>query len=242
MAAYWIAHVTVTDDEAYGRYAKIATEAIAAHGGEFIARGGRYRQFEGTERARHVVARFPTFEAAAHLPRALAALTEAAADGLVSETIVSDGGSRDETAAIAETAGCVVVRTAKGRGRQLIAGAQAALLPRPSEQPRRPGRLRRPGREPRRLLFPFGTYRRGIRHCSGPGRGGERPRRADPGPRFRDRHVPGLSRSPLSAGRGRGHAGGEPRRPGGTAHRELIHSACAACCWPMECRMSRPST
>jgi rSAM/selenodomain-associated transferase 2 len=68
----------------------------------------------------------PTFEAAAHLPRALAALTEAAADGLVSETIVSDGGSRDETAAIAETTGCVVVRTAKGRGRQLIAGAQAA--------------------------------------------------------------------------------------------------------------------
>jgi uncharacterized protein (DUF1330 family) len=64
MAAYWIAHVTVTDDEAYKRYAKIATEALAAHGGEFLARGGRFRQFEGKERARHVVARFPSFEAA----------------------------------------------------------------------------------------------------------------------------------------------------------------------------------
>jgi uncharacterized protein (DUF1330 family) len=64
MAAYWIAHVTVSDDEAYSRYARIATEAISAHGGEFLARGGKYRQFEGNERPRHVVARFPTFEAA----------------------------------------------------------------------------------------------------------------------------------------------------------------------------------
>lgn len=64
MAAYWIAHVTVTDEAAYQRYAAIATEAITAHGGEFLVRGGRYRQFEGREHARNVVARFPTFEAA----------------------------------------------------------------------------------------------------------------------------------------------------------------------------------
>ena len=64
MAAYWIAHVTVSDEEAYARYAAIATEVIAAHGGEFLARGGRHRQFEGPARPRHVVARFPTFEAA----------------------------------------------------------------------------------------------------------------------------------------------------------------------------------
>lgn len=62
MTALWIAHVTVTDAEAYGRYAKIATEAIAEHGGVFLARGGRYRQMEGTDRPRNVVARFPTFE------------------------------------------------------------------------------------------------------------------------------------------------------------------------------------
>jgi uncharacterized protein (DUF1330 family) len=40
--ALWIAHVHVTDPEAYGLYAKGATEAIAAHGGVFLARGGRY--------------------------------------------------------------------------------------------------------------------------------------------------------------------------------------------------------
>jgi uncharacterized protein (DUF1330 family) len=62
--ALWIAHVEVKDAEAYGRYAAIATEAIAAHGGEFLARGGRYRQMEGKDRPRNVVARFPSLEAA----------------------------------------------------------------------------------------------------------------------------------------------------------------------------------
>ncbi len=64
MPALWIAHVRVTDDEAYGRYAKLAGPAIADHGGEFIARGGRYVQLEGPDRPRNVVARFPSLEAA----------------------------------------------------------------------------------------------------------------------------------------------------------------------------------
>ncbi len=62
--AFWIAHVEVTDPEAYGRYAKGATEAIAAHGGVFLARGSRYVQLEGRDRARNVVAKFPSVEAA----------------------------------------------------------------------------------------------------------------------------------------------------------------------------------
>ena len=62
MPGLWIAHVTVTDAEAYARYAEIATEAITAHGGRFIARGGRYQQLEGREHARNVVAKFPTFD------------------------------------------------------------------------------------------------------------------------------------------------------------------------------------
>jgi len=36
--ALWIAHVEVTDAEAYGEYAKRATDAIAAHGGVFLCR------------------------------------------------------------------------------------------------------------------------------------------------------------------------------------------------------------
>ncbi len=64
MTALWIAHVEVTDPDAYGEYAKRATGAIAAHGGVFIARAGRYVQLEGRDRARNVVARFPSVEAA----------------------------------------------------------------------------------------------------------------------------------------------------------------------------------
>ncbi|MEM9248648.1 MAG: DUF1330 domain-containing protein [Pseudomonadota bacterium] len=62
--AYWIAHVTVTDAEAYARYAELATKAMAEHEGEFLARGGANTWFEGTERPRNVVARFPSMEAA----------------------------------------------------------------------------------------------------------------------------------------------------------------------------------
>lgn len=64
MSALWIAHVRVTDEDAYGRYAKLAGPAIAAHGGNFIARGARYVQLEGPDRPRNVIARFPSVEAA----------------------------------------------------------------------------------------------------------------------------------------------------------------------------------
>ena len=64
MSALWIAHVQVTDAEAYGRYARIATDAILEHGGVFLARGGRHVQLEGRDRPRNVVVRFPSVEAA----------------------------------------------------------------------------------------------------------------------------------------------------------------------------------
>jgi uncharacterized protein (DUF1330 family) len=64
MPALWIAHVTVTDEDAYGKYAKLAGPAIADHGGKFLARGARFVQLEGKERPRNVVARFPSLEEA----------------------------------------------------------------------------------------------------------------------------------------------------------------------------------
>jgi len=78
--ALWIAHVEVTDPEAYGRYAALAGPAIAHHGGHFIARAARYVTLEGKERKRHVVARFPSLEAAEacyHSPEYQAALAHA---------------------------------------------------------------------------------------------------------------------------------------------------------------------
>lgn len=64
MSVLWISHVTVTDPARYGRYVTLATEAIAAHGGVFLVRGGPFRQMEGPERARNVVARFADMETA----------------------------------------------------------------------------------------------------------------------------------------------------------------------------------
>ncbi|WP_435136536.1 DUF1330 domain-containing protein [Pseudopelagicola sp. nBUS_19] len=64
MGALWIAHVTVHDTEAYGKYAELAGPAIAKYGGKFIARAGRFVQLEGKERPRNVVAKFPDVEAA----------------------------------------------------------------------------------------------------------------------------------------------------------------------------------
>jgi len=67
-SALWIAHVKVTDPESYAKYAALATGAIAAHGGVFLARNGAYEQLEGHDRPRNVVARFPSLyqEALSH--------------------------------------------------------------------------------------------------------------------------------------------------------------------------------
>lgn len=64
MTALWIARVDVHDAENYARYAEVASEVIPAHGGTFLARGGRVVQLEGEGRTRNVVARFPSVEAA----------------------------------------------------------------------------------------------------------------------------------------------------------------------------------
>jgi uncharacterized protein (DUF1330 family) len=63
-AAFWIAHVTVSDDAAYAKYAALATQAIAEHGGVFLARGGQAIQKEGRAHPRNVVAKFPSLAAA----------------------------------------------------------------------------------------------------------------------------------------------------------------------------------
>lgn len=69
----------------------------------------------------------PTLNAAAALYRSLPPLAEFGALDLIREVIVADGGSADETAAIADAAGARFVRAEKGRGVQLAAGAEAAI-------------------------------------------------------------------------------------------------------------------
>ncbi|MDM7930363.1 DUF1330 domain-containing protein [Tabrizicola sp.] len=64
MTAYWIAHVTVTDPEAYKGYQALAPAAFAAHGARFLARGGEAETLEGPLLDRHVVIEFPSMQAA----------------------------------------------------------------------------------------------------------------------------------------------------------------------------------
>lgn len=71
----------------------------------------------------------PTLNAADTLVPTLSALVEAAMRGLVQEVIIADGGSTDDTLAIADDAGAVIVRCEKGRGNQLARGARAARAP-----------------------------------------------------------------------------------------------------------------
>ncbi|HSR56368.1 MAG TPA: DUF1330 domain-containing protein, partial [Alphaproteobacteria bacterium] len=59
-----IARVQVTDEPAYGEYAKRAGPAIEKHGGRFLARGGKVVTFEGDEFPRNVVIEFPSLDAA----------------------------------------------------------------------------------------------------------------------------------------------------------------------------------
>jgi rSAM/selenodomain-associated transferase 2 len=71
----------------------------------------------------------PTFDSAPTLARTLAPLIAGVAQGVIKEAIVVDGGSSDDTIEIVEAAGCDVVRTGRGRARQLIEGARRARSP-----------------------------------------------------------------------------------------------------------------
>jgi rSAM/selenodomain-associated transferase 2 len=71
----------------------------------------------------------PALDAAAHLGATLASLAPGRARGLLREVIVVDGGSADDTRAIAVAAGARVLTSAPGRGRQLRAGGAATKAP-----------------------------------------------------------------------------------------------------------------
>ena len=70
----------------------------------------------------------PTLNAERTLAHTLAALVPAVVEGIVQEAIVVDGGSTDETRAIAEAAGTQLIEAPRGRGSQLEAGASQPAI------------------------------------------------------------------------------------------------------------------
>ena len=61
---YIIAHVTVTDREAYQEYIDRDTPILKSFGANFIIRGGQAQVMEGEAEDRHVVIEFPSYEQA----------------------------------------------------------------------------------------------------------------------------------------------------------------------------------
>lgn len=61
---YIVAHVTVTDPEAYEEYVIKDTPILEGLGGRFVIRGGQSEVVEGESFERHVVIEFPSYEAA----------------------------------------------------------------------------------------------------------------------------------------------------------------------------------
>ena len=93
MGALWIAHVTVTDEEAYGRYAALAGPAITAGGGAFIVRGMPVKTYEAGINERTVVIEFDSVETAiaTHDSKDYAAALAALDDGAVREIRIVEG-------------------------------------------------------------------------------------------------------------------------------------------------------
>jgi uncharacterized protein (DUF1330 family) len=61
---YWIAHIDVTNEEAYAKYRERNGIAFAKFGGKFIVRGPAGKVIKGTARRHNVVIEFPDYETA----------------------------------------------------------------------------------------------------------------------------------------------------------------------------------
>jgi uncharacterized protein (DUF1330 family) len=65
MVAYWIARSKVNDPDQYRKYADLVPDILQKFGGKFLARGGKFKILEGSEKfQRFVVIEFPSFEKA----------------------------------------------------------------------------------------------------------------------------------------------------------------------------------
>ena len=63
--AYLMVEMHITDPERYKEYMARAPQAVKAHGGEYLVRGGRHETLEGDWKPHRIgVLRFPSFEQA----------------------------------------------------------------------------------------------------------------------------------------------------------------------------------
>ena len=97
MPAYWIARCKINDPVEYKKYTDRVPAIIKDYGGKVLARGGRFRIMEGSDRYhRFVVIEFPSLEQAAkcHASREYqeaAAFRRASGVGEVEQVVVESG-------------------------------------------------------------------------------------------------------------------------------------------------------
>ncbi len=79
MPAYWLARARINDPVEYKKYTDQVPGIIATHNGKVLARGGKFKIIEGTDRfARFVVIEFPDLQAAVDCAESPAYLAAAA--------------------------------------------------------------------------------------------------------------------------------------------------------------------
>ena len=64
MKGYWIVRCEYHNPEAFGEYAKVATEVVAKNNGKFLVRGGQQTNKENAKLERTVLVEFPSFKVA----------------------------------------------------------------------------------------------------------------------------------------------------------------------------------
>ena len=69
----------------------------------------------------------PTLDSERQVVPTLAALVSGAAAGIVRDVVLADGGSKDDTGAVADAAGCIFVKSEGDLGVRLREGARAAI-------------------------------------------------------------------------------------------------------------------
>jgi uncharacterized protein (DUF1330 family) len=97
MAAYWIARARIDDPVQYKKYTDRVPAILEKYGGKVLARGGRFRIMEGTDKYhRFVVIEFPSLAQAVKCHQSAeyqeaAAIRRAPGVGEVEQVIVESG-------------------------------------------------------------------------------------------------------------------------------------------------------
>jgi uncharacterized protein (DUF1330 family) len=91
---YWIVTMDVHDAGRYAAYQAFVGAFLAANGGSFVVRGGRFETVEGTSRSRQVVVEFESYDRALAVYRSAEyqAGMQDRLGGAIADFVIAEGG------------------------------------------------------------------------------------------------------------------------------------------------------